>query len=165
MAAAGGACDLKLGRERGAVHRPVFCKRARVIKMSARDIFLAGDPLWALASAFSPVAGNLSRVRVSPAALARALFRRVPSDPEGRGVRSQHTPPSASPSARLEWGLAQRRWALWSSHRSETSHHYVWRWGRKTSELRGRSGPVTPLDEGTKVTNSPGSAPSSLKWE
>ena len=57
------------------------------------------------------------------------------------------------------------RWALWSSHRSETSHHYVWPWGRKTSELRGRSGPVTPLDEGTKGTNSPGSAPSSLKWE
>lgn len=106
MAAAGGACDLKLGRERGAVHRPVFCKRARVIKMSARDIFLAGDPLWALASAFSPVAGSLSRVRVSPAALARALFRRVPSDPEGQGVRSQHTPPSASPGARLGWSLA-----------------------------------------------------------
>ena len=63
-----------LGRERGAVHRPVFCKRARVIKMSARDIFLAGDPLWALASPFSPVAGSLSRVRVSPAALAQALI-------------------------------------------------------------------------------------------
>lgn len=33
--------------ESRAVHRPVFCKRARVIKVSAGDIFLAGDPLWA----------------------------------------------------------------------------------------------------------------------
>ena len=106
MAAAGRACDLKLGREIGAVHRPVFCKRARVIKMSARDIFLAGNPLWALASAFSPVAGSLSRVRVSSAALAQALFRRVPSDPEDRAVPLQHTPPYASPSSRVGWGLA-----------------------------------------------------------
>lgn len=165
MAAAGRACDLKLGRERGAVHRPVFCKRARVIKMSARDIFLAGDPLWALANAFSPVAGSLSRVRVSPAALARALFRRVPSDPEGQGGLFAAHPTVRFSQCEAGMGSGGGRWALWFSHRSETSHHYVWRWGHKTSELRGRSGPVTLLDEGTKVTNSPGSAPSSLKWE
>lgn len=53
MAAVGRACDLKLGRERRAAHRPVCCKRAQVIKVSARDISRAGDPPWALASAFS----------------------------------------------------------------------------------------------------------------
>lgn len=44
--------------ESSSVHRPVFCKRAQVIKVSASDIFLAGDLLWALASAFSPVTGS-----------------------------------------------------------------------------------------------------------
>lgn len=44
----GRACELKLGRERRAAHRPVFCTRAQVIKVSARDIFLAGDPPRAL---------------------------------------------------------------------------------------------------------------------
>lgn len=44
--------------ESRAVHRPVFCKRVQVIKVSARDIFLAGDLLWAVASTLSPVAGS-----------------------------------------------------------------------------------------------------------
>lgn len=33
--------------ESRAVQRPVFCKQVRVIKVSAGDIFLAGNPLWA----------------------------------------------------------------------------------------------------------------------
>lgn len=34
--------------ESRAVHWPVYCKPAWVVKVSARDIFLAGDPLWLL---------------------------------------------------------------------------------------------------------------------
>lgn len=96
MAASGRACDLKLGRERRAVHRPVCCKRARVIKVSARDISRAGDPLWALAIAFSlwPAAvGGGCASRLSPGLILN------------RGGPGGRSPSARPPRAMLGWGL------------------------------------------------------------
>lgn len=44
--------------ESRAVHQPVSCKWVQVIKVSAHDIFLVGDPLWAVASTLSLVTGS-----------------------------------------------------------------------------------------------------------